>query len=248
MDFFTPPAEGGTPKVVKKMFASREALKAYVLGNGRRGDIKHIIKTIDEFGWKKQWLMNIGDRKGEILDEAIQTRKPKTVLELGKNSLIINNTFAYSFFLGTFLGYSSLRIVSQLPTDALFITIEADSQSAEIARSVHEHAGVADRVKIINGSTENVIPDLRKDFHIDSFDLIFIDHYKEVYLRDFKILEELGLIKSGTMIVADNVITPGTPDYLEYVRNNPNYTTKMYDAMLEYREDTPDGVEISVRK
>jgi len=152
------------------------------------------------------------------------------------------------FFLGTFLGYSSLRIVTQLPTDALFITIEANSESVKTARSIHEYAGVADRIKIINGDTQNVIPRLSTDFHIDSFDLIFIDHYKEVYLRDFKILEEVGLIKSETMIVADNVITPGAPDYLEYIRTNPNYITKLYEAKLEYREDLVDGIEISIRK
>jgi len=61
-------------------------------------------------------------------------------------------------------------------------------------------------------------------------------------------LEEAGLIKSGTMIVADNVITPGAPDYLEYVRNNPNYTTTTHEATLEYRNDVPDAVEISIRK
>jgi len=146
------------------------------------------------------------------------------------------------------LGYSSLRIVSQLSPDALFITIEADSYSAEIARSIHEYAGVADRIKIINGYTQNVLPDLTKDYNIDSFDLIFIDHYKDVYVRDFKILEDVGLIKSGTMIVADNVIYPGAPDYLEYVRNNPNYTTTFHEGTVEYREDIKDGIEISIRK
>jgi catechol O-methyltransferase len=146
------------------------------------------------------------------------------------------------------LGYSSLRIVSQLSPDALFITIEADSYSAEIARSIHEYAGVADRIKIINGYTQNVLPHLTKDYNIDSFDLIFIDHYKDVYVRDFKILEQVGLIKSGTMIVADNVINPGAPDYLEYVRNNPNYTTTFHEGTLEYREDVKDGIEISIRK
>ncbi len=146
------------------------------------------------------------------------------------------------------MGYSSLRIVSQLSPDALFITIEADSYSAEIARSIHEYAGVADRIKIINGYTQNVLPHLTKDYNIDSFDLIFIDHYKDVYVRDFKILEQVGLIKSGTMIVADNVINPGAPDYLEYVRNNPNYTTTFHEGTLEYREDVKDGIEISIRK
>ncbi len=146
------------------------------------------------------------------------------------------------------MGYSSLRIVSQLSPDALFITIEADSYSAEIARSIHEYAGVADRIKIINDYTQNILPHLTKDYHVDSFDLIFIDHYKDVYLRDFKILEDVGLITSGTMIVADNVIYPGAPDYLEYVRNNPNYTTTFHEGTLEYREDVMDGIEISIRQ
>jgi catechol O-methyltransferase len=141
-----------------------------------------------------------------------------------------------------------LRIVTQLAVDALFITIEADSQSADIARSIHEYAGVTDRIKILNDYTENVIPHLSQTFNIDSFDLIFIDHFKDVYLRDLKMLEEFGLIKSGTMIVADNVIKPGAPDYLEYIRNNPNYTTTFYEEYIEYRTDLVDGIEISTRK
>jgi catechol O-methyltransferase len=56
----------------------------YVLRKSRRGDIQNIIDTIDRYGWTKQWLMNIGDRKGKILDDAIRSRKPKTVLELGR--------------------------------------------------------------------------------------------------------------------------------------------------------------------
>ncbi|CAF0907783.1 unnamed protein product [Rotaria sordida] len=199
--------------LMEKMLASRLDLKDYVLQNARQGDIQNIIDTIDRYGWTKHWLMNIGDRKGEILDQAIQIRKPKTILELG-----------------TFLGYSALRIISQLPDDILLITIEADSQSAEIARTILEYAGVINRVKIINDYTENVIPNLN------------------AYLRDFKMLEDIGLIKSKTMIVADNVIRPGVPNYLEYVRNNPNYTSTFYPGKIEYREDLDDGIEISIRK
>jgi len=217
--------------VMKKMLASRVDLKNYVLENAQQNSLQNIIDTIDKFGWTKQWLMNIGDRKGQILDQAVQTRKPKSVLELG-----------------TFLGYSSLRIVNQLPKDALFVTIEADSLSAEIARSLHEYAGVGDRIKIINGYTENVLPRLKQDSNIKSFDFIFMDHFGSIYLRDLKMLEELGLITSGTMIVADNVIMPGAPDYLAYVRNSPNYTTTLHEENIEYSEDVRDGVEVSIRK
>ncbi len=75
----------------------RLLLQNYVLNNARRGDIQNIIDTIDQFGWNKQWLMNIGDRKGKILDQAIQTRKPKTVLELGRIYFTAYNRFILVF-------------------------------------------------------------------------------------------------------------------------------------------------------
>ncbi|CAF0946658.1 unnamed protein product [Adineta steineri] len=223
--------EDFTKEKIQTMLNSRSQLRDYVLQNSNRGDIQNVIDTIDKFGWTKQWLMNIGDQKGKILDEAIQTRKPKTVLELG-----------------TFLGYSALRMISLLPKDALLISIDSNTESAEIARSIFEYAGVTDRIKTIVDDTNNVIPHLNKDFNVDSFDLIFIDHFKDVYLRDFKMLEDVGLIKSGTMIVADNVICPGAPDYLEYVQNNPNYSTTLRESTLEYNDKLRDAVAISVRK
>ncbi len=61
-------------------------------------------------------------------------------------------------------------------------------------------------------------------------------------------LEEVGLIKSGTVIVADNVVIPGALDYLEYIRNNPNYTTTLHEENLQYNENLVDGIEISIRK
>ncbi|UJR27143.1 hypothetical protein I4U23_008442 [Adineta vaga] len=216
---------------IQKMLDSRLELKEYVIANSQQGNIQNIIDTIDKFCWTQQWLMNIGDKKGKILDQAVQTRKPKTVLELG-----------------TFLGYSALRMLNHFSTDVIFISIEADAQSADIARSIFEYSDVTNRIQVINDYTDKVIPHLNENFNIDSFDLIFIDHFKDVYLRDLQLLEEHGLIKSGTMIVADNVIYPGAPDYLEYVRNNSNYTTTFHESSLEYKDDIPDGIEISIRK
>ena len=139
-------------------------------------------------------------------------------------------------------------MAGQLPNDSLIISIECNPQSAQIAQTIHKHAGVENRIKIIVNSTEIVIPQLSRQFRIDAFYFIFIDHYGEFYLRDFKLLEQYGLIKSGTMIVADNVIYPGAPDYLNYIRNNSNYTTETYEATIEYREDIRDGVEVSIKK
>lgn len=229
----------------------RKALLDYVLNKSRPGDISNIIDTIDKYGWTQQALMNIGDEKGKILDTALQSRQPKTVLELGKflsKHRFIILFFFFSLVKGTFLGYSSLRMASQLSEDTLIVTIEINPESAATARRIHEHAGVANRIQIIVDQTNRAIPRLSKQFNIDSFDFIFIDHHKEAYLSDFKLLENVGLIKSGTMIVADNIIFPGAPDYVAYVRNNPNYISKFHESTLEYEKDVRDGVEISIRQ
>ncbi|CAF1086539.1 unnamed protein product [Adineta steineri] len=202
----------------------------YVLENSQPGNIQSVIDAVDKYGWTKQWLMSIGDRKGVIIDKAIQSRKPKTILELG-----------------TFLGYSSLRMAAQIPNDTLIFSIEIDPELAKIAHAIHEHAGVGDRIKILIGSSENVIPQLSKQYHINSFDFIFIDHGDSIYLRDLKLLERLGLIQPGTMIVADNVITPGAPDYLYYIQNNPNYQTRTQETVVQYQEEERDGIEITIR-
>ncbi len=138
-------------------------------------------------------------------------------------------------------------MAAQVPNDTLIVSIERNPDSAEIAHTVHKHAGVGDRIKILIGSAENVIPQLRQYHNVDSFDFIYIDHYGQHYLRDFKLLEQYGFIKSGTMIVADNVIAPGAPDYMHYLHNNPNYRTKTYESTVEYMEDMRDGVEVTIR-
>ena len=65
------------------IYAARPLLLEYVLQNSRSGDIQSVINAIDKFAQTQQWLMNVGDKKGEILDNAIRSRQPKTVLELG---------------------------------------------------------------------------------------------------------------------------------------------------------------------
>jgi len=49
---------------------------------------------------------------------------------------------------------------------------------------------------------------------------MFLDHYKPAYTTDLKLCEELKLVTPGSVLAADNVIKPGNPPYLEYVRSN----------------------------
>ena len=48
------------------------------------------------------------------------------------------------------------------------------------------------------------------------------------------------------MVVADNVVYPGAPDFLEYVRGSPDYECENFPAKVEYSNRTDDAVEVCV--
>ncbi|KAF2665507.1 hypothetical protein BT63DRAFT_482444 [Microthyrium microscopicum] len=49
-------------------------------------------------------------------------------------------------------------------------------------------------------------------------DVLFFDHWEEFYLPDLQLAEELGVLRKGGLLVADNTDMPGAPKYLAYVR------------------------------
>ena len=60
---------------------------------------------------------------------------------------------------------------------------------------------------------------------------VLLDHAKECYLPDLQALERLGLVAPGTVVVADNVVYPGAPGYLEYVGTmSGRYDTELLEA------------------
>eukprot|EP00939_MAST-03C_sp_MAST-3C-sp1_P002920 g2920.t1 len=237
-----------------------EAALEYVLAYGKKGDVDSVIQALDTFAWTKRWMMFVGEEKGQILDAEI--RKLKTgacVLELG-----------------TFIGYSSLRIGKALMSKnggeeeacAKLVSLEPNREAADIAKKIVSFAGLDSIVEIRN---ETSLDYVRSSVHrkqegkkSTSFDLVFLDHLKDLYLRDVRILETVKMIKRGTVLVADNVIFPGCPDYLRHVRTCGRFDSKFHSTNLEYTSPArasagcpyesmrekdgtiKDGVEISV--
>lgn len=80
----------------------------------------------------------------------------------------------------------------------------------------------------------------------DAFHFLVAPQSKTRYLPDLQLLEASGLLVPGSVLVADNVIYPGAPDYLAYVRSSPHYVSTCHRAHLEYRPEIEDAVEVSV--
>ena len=149
--------------------------------------------------------MNIGREMGKIVTDLILEHKPKTMLEFG-----------------SYIGYSTVLFASTLKKAGgqEYVSFERDAKFAKVAQGFVELAGLSDVVRFVVGSSsKNIVAqvDAKK---LTSVDMIFFDHYKPAYVRDLKICESLGLVKKNTVLAADNVITPGNPTYLDYVRSS----------------------------
>jgi len=168
-------------------------------------------------------MMHVGDVKGRILDSIVVQHQPKKILELG-----------------TYCGYSAIRMARLIPADGVIYTVDPYPLPIE---PIFIKAGVADKVKRLQGKAEEVIP----KFTEGPVDLVFIDHDKASYLDDLKLLEKYNILRRGTVVVADNVVYHGIQTYLDHVRNSGLYSSVLYKATLEYHNE-PDGVEVSIYK
>ncbi|XP_069503604.1 catechol O-methyltransferase A-like isoform X2 [Ambystoma mexicanum] len=122
---------------------------------------------------------------------------------------------------------------------------EEEEEDDDIGWREASSGGWSRKIEVLVGSTTELIPQLKKKLDIDTFDMIFLDHWKQSYLPDTKLLEECGLLRKGTVLLADNVICPGAPEYLQYVRNSSHYESQHFPSVLEYTK-AMDGMEKSV--
>lgn len=197
------------------MYAKPQDILPYIYATAKEGQVDQILKAMDEFG-RHYPMYKLGDEKGEILEKEIAKMEtpPKNALELG-----------------TFLGYSALRTARRLAPGGKLHCIEFNPDHAQVASQVIKYAGLADRVQVIVGDSSQVLLKMGKS--IGAVDYVLLDHRKNLYLPDLQTMEKLGLVVKGTLVVADNVIYPGTPEYLEYVGSKA-WDTKLIDAKFEY--------------
>jgi catechol O-methyltransferase len=209
-----------------------EALADYVLATSPANDLDGAIDAVDDFCATRSIMINVGDEKGGILDNAVRRCTPKLLLELG-----------------TYCGYSGLRIARAMPAHAQLYSIEFSAANADIARRIWAHAGVADRVTAIVGTLGDGGATLQRlrdhaGFGQGALDFVFLDHDKKAYLPDLeRILAERWLHR-GSIIVADNVRIPGAPAYKRYLdrREAVSWHTSAHKTHVEYQSLLKDVV------
>jgi caffeoyl-CoA O-methyltransferase len=108
--------------------------------------------------------------------------------------------------IGTLGGYSTIWLARALPEDGRLISLEREARHAEVARANLARAGVAARVDVRVGRALDTLAVLGTE-GVEPFDLVFIDADKDTYLEYLQ--WALRLTRSGSLIVADNVVRRG---------------------------------------
>ena len=133
--------------------------------------------------------INVSPNLGKLLYLLARLSKAKKILEVG-----------------TLAGYSTIWMAKALPKDGKIITLEIDTHHAEVARKNIDRAGLSSKVEIRVGKAIEQLPILVEE-KAGPFDMIFIDADKPPYTEYFE--WSLKLSRSGTLIIADNVIRDG---------------------------------------
>lgn len=106
--------------------------------------------------------------------------------------------------IGTLGGYSTICLGRILPEDGKLISLEANPNFAEVARSNINKARLSHKVEIITGQALNELGKLNTT---KPFDFVFIDADKPNYCNYLD--EVVPLTRKGGFIIADNVIREG---------------------------------------
>jgi catechol O-methyltransferase len=204
--------------------ALHRAALEFARAHATAGDPGSVLAALDRFAVEKRFLMNVGDEKGPMLENVVREAGPEArVLELG-----------------SFVGYSAILMARNLGAGGRLVSVDVSHRASRVSREMAELAGLADRVEFITGRSTDVVATLH-----DSFDLIFLDHWKGLYLQDAKLILERALLRPGATVIADNVGPLfGDNPYVSWMQAREDFESRYVKAHVEYG-NIEDGVLVS---
>lgn len=137
---------------------------------------------------------------------------------------------------GTLGGYSTIWLARALPEDGELVSLELEPHNATVARENIAVAGLADRVKVIDGPALDALKTLT-----GPFDFVFIDADKQnnaAYLD-----HAVRLSRSGTAIVVDNVVREGGVLDADSDDERIKGTRALFDAVAAHPRLTATAVQ-----
>ncbi|HMV65642.1 MAG TPA: class I SAM-dependent methyltransferase [Myxococcota bacterium] len=132
--------------------------------------------------------MQISPEQGQLMDWLVRALGVRRAIEVG-----------------TFTGYSSLRVALAMPADGRLVCCDVDPDATAVAQALWAQAGVADRVELRLGPAALTLRALLTE--AGAWDLMFIDADKTGYPTYIELAWEL--LRPGGVVLVDNVLWSG---------------------------------------
>ncbi|KAI4894442.1 hypothetical protein NFI96_010495 [Prochilodus magdalenae] len=179
---------------------------AYVFSECTHGQAASVIDTFNLYA-KTHASFSIGSEKGEFVDEVVRREAPLRVLELGMHC-----------------GYTSVRILRQLPSSGRLLTVELDPLTAEKGEEIILVAGFkSPQFQVLTCSSAEAISNLAPHLGESCLDLIVMDHDPEQYLVDLLALQKGKLMSPRCVLLINGTLQNGAQALLEYVTAKPQH-------------------------
>lgn len=136
---------------------------------------------------------------------------------------------------GTAVGFSALLMCEYNPVPCQIVTIENYEKRIPVARENFKKAGREEQIRLIEGDAAEILKTLE-----GSFDFIFMDAAKGQYLHFLP--ETLRLLRSGGILVSDNVLQEGDIIESRFAVERRNRT--IYKRMREYLYELKHNEEL----
>lgn len=171
-----------------------------------------------------------------FLEVLLSIQRPETILELG-----------------TAIGYSAIFMGRCVCENSRIVTIENYEKRILSAKENIKKAGMEKKICLIEGDALEEMKKMRSE----TFDFIFIDAAKAQYI--YFLQEAVRLLRTGALLVADNVLQEGDLIESRYTvtRRDRTIHARMREYMYEVknREDLVttvvpigDGMTVSVKR
>jgi predicted O-methyltransferase YrrM len=180
--------------------------------------LEPLLKEMESQGPK---MLSVPRKDGQFLHLLVKTSRARNVLEVGTSQ-----------------GYSTIWISRALgETGGKLTTIDIAPEKVALARTNVAKAGLADRIKFLEGDAHKIVPTLA-----EKFDLVFLDADKEGQMDYFKKVYP-NMLPPGGILAVHNAIRLGgaMKDFLEMIQAHPDFDSVILSLTME------DGFSISYR-
>lgn len=125
---------------------------------------------------------------------------------------------------GTFTGYSSMKMAQALPEDGTLVTLEYNEVHAEMAQRYFDRSPWGDKITLMQGPALESLPAVK-----GPIDLSFIDADKVNYINYYNHLVEIT--RPGGLIMLDNALWSGA--VLDPVEESDHALARMNDVVFD---------------